>query len=171
VNVAGSQFARGDAVERITAILEKSGLDPSSLKLEITEDGVREVAEAVTILKSLQDLGIHLHLDDFGTGYSSLTYLHRLPIDVSKIDRAFISEVDRASSNRDVVRAMVNLMHDLGMEVTVEGVETAEQYAFVRDLGCEYAQGFHFSRPLAPDALWALFGKLDDLRLEPEDSQ
>jgi diguanylate cyclase (GGDEF)-like protein/PAS domain S-box-containing protein len=171
VNVAGSQFARGDAVERITSILEKSGLDPSSLKLEITEDGVREVAEAVTILKSLQDLGIHLHLDDFGTGYSSLTYLHRLPIDVSKIDRAFISEVDRASSNRDVVRAMVNLMHDLGMEVTVEGVETAEQYAFVRDLGCEYAQGFHFSRPLAPDALWALFGKLDDLRLEPEDSE
>lgn len=171
VNIAGSQFARGDAVERITAILEKSGLDPSSLKLEITEDGVREVAEAVTILKSLQDLGIHLHLDDFGTGYSSLTYLHRLPIDVSKIDRAFISEADRASSNRDVVRAMVNLMHDLGMEVTVEGVETAEQYAFVKGLGCEYAQGFYFSRPLAPDALWALLGRLDDLRIEPEASE
>jgi len=168
VNIAGSQFGRGDAVERIEGVLEKTGLDTSSLKLEITEDGVREVAEAITILRNLQKMGIHLHLDDFGTGYSSLSYLHRLPIDVSKIDRTFISEMDRASSNRDVVRAMVNLIHDLGMEVTVEGVETEEQYSFVRDLGCEYVQGFHFSRPLAPDALWALFGKLDDLRLEPD---
>lgn len=166
VNIAGSQFARGDAVERIEVILGNTRLDPSSLKLEITEDGVREVAEAVTILKKLQDLGIHLHLDDFGTGYSSLTYLHRLPIDVSKIDRAFISELDRTSSNRDVVRAMVNLIHNLGMEVTVEGVETEEQYTFARELGCEYVQGFHFSRPLAPDALWALLGKLDDFRLQ-----
>ncbi len=170
VNIAGVQFARGDAVERIEGILEKTGLDPSSLKLEITEDGVREVAEAITILRNLQELGIHLHLDDFGTGYSSLAYLHRLPLDISKIDRSFISEMDRASGNRDVVRAMVNLIHDLGMEVTVEGVETEEQYSFVRDLGCEYAQGFHFSRPLAPDALWVLLGKLDDFHIEPDGS-
>jgi EAL domain-containing protein (putative c-di-GMP-specific phosphodiesterase class I) len=140
----------------------------SSRELEITEDSVREIGAAVTILKDLRDLGIQLHLDDFGTGYASLSYLYQLPLAISKIDRSFISEMDRSRGNQQVVRAMVNLIHDLGMEVTVEGVETEEQCAFVESLGCEFAQGFYYSKPLATESLWALFRRLNDFRFELE---
>jgi diguanylate cyclase (GGDEF)-like protein/PAS domain S-box-containing protein len=168
VNIAGVQFARGDVVKKVRGILEQTRLDPSSLKLEITEDSVREIGAAVTILKDLRDLGIQLHLDDFGTGYASLSYLYQLPLAISKIDRSFISEMDRSRGNQQVVRAMVNLIHDLGMEVTVEGVETEEQCAFVESLGCEFAQGFYYSKPLATESLWALFRRLNDFRFELE---
>jgi EAL domain-containing protein (putative c-di-GMP-specific phosphodiesterase class I) len=114
--------------------------------------------EALEILERLAALGILLSVDDFGTGYSSLAYLKRLPVDEIKIDRSFVMHMDRDPSDRAIVRSTIDLGRNLGLKVVAEGVETAAVLADLRELGCTYAQGFHISRPLEPDALpgWAL---------------
>jgi diguanylate cyclase (GGDEF)-like protein/PAS domain S-box-containing protein len=168
VNLAAAQFARGDAFERVQGILERTKLNPASLKLEITEDSVKEIGEAVSILTNLRELGIELHLDDFGTGYSSLSYLHRLPLSVAKIDRSLLKESERIQGNRRAFGAVINLIHELEMEVTVEGVESENQWTLAESLGCEYIQGFYYSKPLAPESLWKLFRRMDDFRFELE---
>ena len=147
VNVSSKSFADPALVSDVSAILERTGLSPSNLKLEITESAfINDLATARTILDRAQAMGIELSLDDFGTGYSSLSHLHGLQIDTVKIDRSFVGRMGIERHGSEMVRAIVALAHTLGMDVVAEGVETPAQAAQLIALGCEYAQGFHYSK-------------------------
>jgi diguanylate cyclase (GGDEF)-like protein/PAS domain S-box-containing protein len=160
VNLSRKQFAQPNLVEQIEQILQETKLDPRNLSLEITESIVMENAEAATsMLLHLGALGMQLHMDDFGTGYSSLSYLHRFPINTLKIDRSFISRIGNDAENLEIVQAIMTLAHSLGMKVTAEGVETAEQLAQLRVLKCEYVQGYFFSKPVNSEMAKALIAK------------
>ncbi len=149
VNLSGKQFAHEDIYEHVRQVLDETGFDPRCLKLEITESAIMEDAAAATaMLRRLKELEVHISIDDFGTGYSSLSYLHRFPVDTLKIDRSFVSTMGSAGENVEIVRTIVALAHNLGLQVIAEGVETAQQVETVRNLGCEYAQGYYFSRPV-----------------------
>ena len=129
-------------------MLAESGLSPSSLKLEITESAfLGDIRSAQVTLRRLQSLGVAWSLDDFGTGYSSLSYLHRLHVDTVKVDRSFVSRIG-VDDGSAMVRAIAAIAHNMGMDVVAEGVETIEQLELLRAIGCEYAQGFYFSRPV-----------------------
>jgi diguanylate cyclase (GGDEF)-like protein/PAS domain S-box-containing protein len=159
VNCSARQFARSDFPARFERILGDTGLDPSSLKLEITESVLMEGSEAVTSLFArLKDMGIELHLDDFGTGYSSLSYLHRFPLDALKIDRSFVAQLDAPDSGDGpaFVRSIVALARSRRMGVIAEGVETAEQVAHLRGLQCDVGQGYFFSQAVEGDLATAL---------------
>jgi EAL domain-containing protein (putative c-di-GMP-specific phosphodiesterase class I) len=148
VNLSGKQFAHPDLNDRIREILAETNVSPESLKLEITESSLIENPEAAAnTLRMLKELGIRISLDDFGTGYSSLSYLHRFPIDTIKIDRSFIARLN-VSKNSEIVKAIVTLASNLGMEVIAEGVETDEQIARLTGMNCAYVQGYMFSSPL-----------------------
>jgi diguanylate cyclase (GGDEF)-like protein/PAS domain S-box-containing protein len=134
-----------------------AGLDPRSLVLEITETAIMEQLDAaITILTELRRLGVRLALDDFGTGYSSLSYLQRLPVDILKIDRSFVAGVARSREDSALARGILTLGQTLGLETVAEGIETAEQLAALRELGCQLGQGYFFARPLGPTAVDAL---------------
>jgi len=134
-------------VTELTSILERTGLKASNLKLEITESAfINDLATAQTILDRAQAMGIELSLDDFGTGYSSLSHLHGLQIDTVKIDRSFVGRIGIERHGSEMVRAIIALAHTLGMDVVAEGVETPAQAEQLIALGCEYAQGFHYSK-------------------------
>jgi len=149
VNLSGRQFAQPDLVEQIEQILQETGLDAGSLRLEITESVLMEHAEsATTTLSQLRGLGVRVQLDDFGTGYSSLGYLQHSSLNTIKVDRTFVGRMDVDGDNSEVVQAIVALAHNLGMDVIAEGVETAEQLAQLKALECEYGQGNHISRPV-----------------------
>ncbi|HLO49255.1 MAG TPA: EAL domain-containing protein, partial [Kamptonema sp.] len=157
VNLSGRQFSQPDLIEQIKQVLDETGLDGKYLKLEITESVIMEDGEsAVTMLSQLRDLGISLSIDDFGTGYSSLSYLHRFPINTLKIDQSFVGRMGTDGDNSEIVRAIVTLAHSLGMDVVAEGVETSHQLAQLRSLGCEFGQGYFFSRPVESNAATAL---------------
>ena len=148
VNVSPLQFRRLDFVHMVERILDETGFDPKRLELELTEStllGNVESAEAAML--RLKGLGVKLALDDFGTGYSSLLYLRRLPFDKLKIDRSFIASIEKEAGAAAVVHAVVSLGRGLGMKVTAEGVETAEQHLFLRAAGVHYMQGFRFGKP------------------------
>ncbi|HEX8473336.1 MAG TPA: EAL domain-containing protein [Pyrinomonadaceae bacterium] len=148
VNLSGKQFTQPDLIEQVRVTLESTKLDPRSLKLEITESVVMENIDTATeMLRQLRALGVQLSIDDFGTGYSSLSYLHRFPIDTLKIDRSFVMRMVDNSENIEIVRTIVMLAQILGMDVVAEGVETKEQLALLRKLGCENGQGYFFSKP------------------------
>ena len=149
VNISARQFAQSDLVRQIGEILHESGLPPKSLKLELTESvTMRDEARTTRILGELRTLGVRLCIDDFGTGYSSLSYLRRFALDILKIDRSFISEMLNSSESREIVKTLMNLGTNLGMEVVAEGVELVEQVSLLKSLGCAYAQGYYFSKPL-----------------------
>ncbi len=152
VNLSGKQFAHPGLTDQIIQTLQMTGLDPRALKVEITESVVMENVEATAgMLERLRALGVELSIDDFGTGYSSLSYLHRLPIDTLKIDRSFVSRIGENNDNKEVVRTIVMLAHILGKGVVAEGVETKEQLQHLRELKCDSAQGYLFSKPVDPD--------------------
>lgn len=147
INLSSHQFTP-NLVDLVQQILAETGLAARFLKLEITESVLMSRAEsAIATLSQLKALGIQLAIDDFGTGYSSLSYLHRLPIDTLKIDRSFIQRVDSDGEQLAIVRTIITLAWNLGMEVVAEGVETPKQLAQLRSLQCEYAQGYLFSKP------------------------
>lgn len=149
VNLSVKQFNQPGLVDNIARILEESGLDPHCLKLEITETVFSENVEAaVDLLRQLRQLGVQLSIDDFGTGYSSLSYLQHFPIDTLKIDRSFVSQMIGKDENIQIVRTIVSLGQNLGMDVVAEGVETEDQLALLRQLDCENGQGYLFSNPL-----------------------
>jgi EAL domain-containing protein (putative c-di-GMP-specific phosphodiesterase class I) len=153
VNLSGRQFLQPDLIERIQDILGESGLEPSRLRLEITESMIMEDGSAaVAKLKQLKELGVQLHLDDFGTGYSSLSHLHRLPTHTIKIDRSFVSRMGRGERDSEIVATIVSLARSLGMRAAAEGLETAEQLTALRQLKCDYGQGFYISRPIDTQA-------------------
>jgi diguanylate cyclase (GGDEF)-like protein len=149
VNLSGKQLMQPDLIERIEEVLHESQINPWHLKLEITETVVMENPElaAVTLAK-LRSLGVRLSIDDFGTGYSSLSYLNRFPVDTLKIDRSFVTSMNAADENLQIVKTIVTLAGNLGMQVVAEGVETEEQLEQLRSLKCQYGQGYFFSKPL-----------------------
>ena len=149
VNLSGRQFSQADLIDQISSALRESGLKAVNLKLEITESMVMENFDtAIDMLTQLRVLGVGLSIDDFGTGYSSLSYLHRFPIDTLKIDRSFVTQMTDNSENAEIVRTIVTLARSLDMAVVAEGVETADQLRQLSDLGCDYGQGYLFSRPV-----------------------
>ncbi len=149
VNVSARQFVQPDLVRRIAQILHESGTAPFNLRLEITESmTIGDEERTARILAELKTLGVRLCMDDFGTGYSSLSYLRRFSLDVLKIDRSFVSDMVSNTESREIVKTILRLARNLGIEVVAEGVETAEQVSLLQSLGCEYAQGYFFSGPL-----------------------
>jgi len=158
VNVSARQMALSGMPGTVGAVLRETGLAPSSLGLELTEGLLLEETPATSeTLQALQALGVRLTLDDFGTGYSSLGYLRRYPLDVIKIDRAFVHDLGESGrGDAAIVQAIVGMARALNMLVVPEGVETAGQLARLIEMGCDYAQGFHLSRPLAAPDLEAL---------------
>jgi diguanylate cyclase (GGDEF)-like protein len=160
VNLSGRQVAQADLLEKIKHALVVSNLNSHCLKLEITESVVMENAEAAAVMfKQLRALGVQLSIDDFGTGYSSLSYLHRFPINYLKIDRSFVSRMTTADDNYEIVRTIATLARNLGMEVIAEGIETQEQYQQLKALGCEFGQGYLFSRPVDEAAVMHLLAR------------
>jgi len=160
VNLSAKQFSQPDLIGQIVNILQETQLDARSLKLEITESVILENAELTAqMLEKLQALGIRLSIDDFGTGYSSLSYLHRLPINTLKIDRCFIENVDVDLEKLELVRTILTLAWNLGMDVIAEGVETTGQLAQLRGLECESGQGYFFSRPVDSQTATELIAK------------
>ncbi|HZT57791.1 MAG TPA: EAL domain-containing protein [Pyrinomonadaceae bacterium] len=148
VNLSCKQFNNPNLLEQVRGVLAKTGISPRQLKLEITESAVMDNIDSATeMLTQLRDLGVQLAIDDFGTGYSSLSYLHRFPINTLKIDRSFVTRMAENTENVEIVRSVVMLAQVLGMDVVAEGVETKEQLKILRDLRCEYGQGYYFSRP------------------------
>jgi diguanylate cyclase (GGDEF)-like protein/PAS domain S-box-containing protein len=154
VNLSCKQFTQVDLVEHVEQVLGETALAADSLKLEITESVLMEQTTSVmTMLRRLHALRVQLSLDDFGTGYSSLSYLHRFPLQILKIDRSFIGSMNADRKHAEIVRAIVVLARNLGMEVVAEGVETAEHLTALRALQCNYGQGYLFAKPLeAQDA-------------------
>jgi len=149
VNLSGKQLAQRDLIEQMEKTLRQTELNPTRLRLEITESVVMENAELATnTLVQLRKLGVHLSIDDFGTGYSSLSYLHRFPVNTLKIDRSFIGRMRKGDEDSEIVRTICTLANNLGMEVVAEGVETYEQLELLQSLKCQYGQGFLFSRPV-----------------------
>ncbi|HEX8723586.1 MAG TPA: EAL domain-containing protein [Pyrinomonadaceae bacterium] len=149
VNLSSRQFSQADLIEQVSKALRDSGLRASNLKLEITESMVAEnIDTAIGMLTQLRALGVGISIDDFGTGYSSLSYLHRFPIDTLKIDRSFVTQMTDNAENAEIVRTIVTLARSLDMEVVAEGVETREQLCQLGSLGCDYGQGYLFSRPV-----------------------
>lgn len=154
VNISGRQFAQPDLVEQVRRILRETELNAKHLKLELTESTVMEdVESATTMLSKLHNLGIQLSIDDFGTGYSSLAYLSRFPIDTLKIDKSFVNNVDTDPEKMEIIRTIVMLAWNLGMDVVAEGVETTKQQVQLKALQCESGQGYFFSKPLNSEAI------------------
>ena len=157
VNVSARQFAHRDLPEVISEILVRTGLDAASLRLEITESVlVEESGHATATLEALKELGVNLVLDDFGTGYSALAYLNRFPLDALKIDRSFIEALGVQQERSAIVEAIVGMSRALSLDVIAEGVESELQLSEIRALGCPYAQGFYFARPLSGQQLTSL---------------
>ena len=149
VNLSPNQFATGDLVEQVRTALRESGLDPARLELEITEGLLlRDTAGTLEQLQALKDLGVRIAMDDFGTGYSSLAYLWRFPFDKIKIDRTFVAEMSGNPAIADILRTITLLGRTLNLEVTAEGVETAEQASILEDMRCDHFQGYLFGRPM-----------------------
>ena len=154
INLSLRQFVRPGLVEHVQAVLERSGVDAAALKLEVTESIVMADAdEAIASLHALKALGVQLQVDDFGTGYSALSYLHRIPLDVLKIDRSFIVAMAGGEKHLAIVRAIIALAAALGLETTAEGVDDPAQAEHLRRMGCTYGQGYLWGRPMeAADA-------------------
>ena len=152
VNLSASQFVQQP--DLVPEALEKTGLEASALQLEITERAVMDDVEfALGKLKELKDLGVSLAIDDFGMGYSCLYHLKHMPIDFLKIDRSFIVGLGEDQGDEAIVSGTVSLAHALGVTAVAEGVETSDQYAMLKELGCDLAQGYYFAKPLPSEAM------------------
>jgi EAL domain-containing protein (putative c-di-GMP-specific phosphodiesterase class I) len=166
VNISAMQFRRLDLVDTVQRALADARIDAHFLEIELTETAVMsDPEESVDILQRLSRMGIVVSVDDFGTGYSSMSYLRRFPIDKLKIDRSFITNVMTSSDDAAIVQAIISLAHSLRLTVVAEGVETAEQMAFLQKHGCDQYQGYFFSKPV-PAAAFA-----EMLRTEPCDGR
>ena len=157
VNVSGRQLDHPDLFEHVQTALEESGIDPSSLVLELTESTmVDNPALTRERLLALRELGVRFAIDDFGTGYSSLSYLQHFPIDLLKIDRSFVEQLTRAGSHSALVSAIIALGDSMSLRCIAEGVELEEQQTVLQGLGCEFGQGYYFARPMPEDEVTRL---------------
>ncbi len=151
VNISAIEFRNENFLEALFAILESTHLDPTFLELEMTESVLMtHVASTETVLSTLRASGVHLAVDDFGTGYSSLSYLRRFPLDSLKIDQSFVRRITMASGEAAIVTAIIGMGRNLNLRVVAEGVETAEELAFLKAQDCDEGQGYYFSRPVPP---------------------
>ena len=156
VNLSAIQVARDDIAGVVESALRSSGLSGDRLTLELTESAiVQDPARATRVFEALKALDTTVAMDDFGTGYSSLAYLQRLPIDVLKIDRSFVSGMLRDADSVAIVRAILSLASALGMATTAEGIDSPELALALAEMGCSHGQGYHFARPLEPEAALA----------------
>jgi PAS domain S-box-containing protein len=157
VNVTSREFAQADLASEIGKCLDQTGVDPGCLQLEIVETiAMGDAEKSGYVLAQLKALGVRLSIDDFGTGYSSLSRLRRIPVDTLKIDRAFISNMDTDPENREIVRAIILLAHNLGLKVVAEGTETEAHINLLKQFNCEMAQGYFYSRPADDQAMLKL---------------
>lgn len=157
VNVSPAQFERQDFVDSVTAALAASGLPPTALELEITENMfMPDLERTGAMLSRLSEIGVHLSIDDFGTGFTSLDYLHRLPVGKLKIDQSFVVGIDSDPHDAAVAGAIIRIAQSFSLRVVAEGVETAAQVACLRSLGCDEAQGYYAAPPMLADefAVW-----------------
>lgn len=159
VNLSARQFNQSDLIEQIDEVFAETQLNPQCLKLEITESAIMEnTLAAAKVLQQLRERQIQLSLDDFGIGYSSLSYLHSFPVNTIKVDKSFVSCLDDNEKNLGLVPAIMCIAKTMGMSVIAEGIETAEQLKHLRDLKCDYSQGYLFSRPLEAEQVIQLIG-------------
>lgn len=157
VNLSGKQLLQADLFNFIETILQGVDFKPQDLRLEITESVLMDNSETTsTLLKKFREHGYRFYIDDFGTGYSSLSYLHSFPFDALKIDRSFVNNLEAGDEHTKLVATIISIAHNFNMKVIAEGVETERQHAQLREMGCEYLQGFLFSRPLPADKLFEL---------------
>src|SRR5258708_305949 len=157
MNLTPRQFAQAELAEDISEMLRQTGVDPSTINLEIMETiAMGDADRALSVLTELKALGVRLSIDDFGTGYSSLSRLPRFPVDALKIDRVFISNMTVDHDSHEIVRLIIMLAHSVGLKVVAEGTETDEQIAGLKRLGCEMAQGFLYSPPVDQNAALSL---------------
>jgi diguanylate cyclase (GGDEF)-like protein len=154
LNVSVHQLMSPDFADTVAKVLSETSTDPSAITLELTESAfIQDGERALVVLTDLKELGVQIALDDFGTGYSSLSQLNRFPVDIVKIDRSFVTDLAGDTSSHAIVSAVIDLSHALGMTVTAEGVETAEQHRELVALGCDTCQGYHFARPMSAGEL------------------
>jgi EAL domain-containing protein (putative c-di-GMP-specific phosphodiesterase class I) len=159
VNLSAKQFTRPNLLETIDSILEKTGLPPQYLELEITEGTVMDNPKhAITIMHKLRMKGIHLAMDDFGTGYSSLSYLAKFPLNTLKIDRAFVED-SNSKVGKAMVDTIVTIAKNLGLSTVAEGVETEQQHKLMEEMKCDVLQGYLFAKPLAVEDFEAYLDK------------
>ena len=160
VNISSKEFSQADLAAQIGVLLQESDINPACVDFEITETiAMADAEKSGTILSQLRALGVHLDIDDFGTGYSSLSRLQSFPVDKLKIDRVFVSRMDSDPETHEIVRVIVTLAHNLGLKVVAEGVETEVQLNMLRDIGCEFAQGYLFSKPTDHASIELFLGK------------
>ncbi|MER1984575.1 MAG: bifunctional diguanylate cyclase/phosphodiesterase [Solibacillus sp.] len=148
INISPKQFKQEKFVEKLQMLLERYNIEPSSIELEITEGSMMNVEETIVILQQLKNLGVYVSVDDFGTGYSSLSYLKKYPIDIIKIDQSFIADIAKDKKNEAIVKAIILLSHNLGLEVIAEGVEEKKQEQFLKQYNCQKVQGYLYNKPL-----------------------
>jgi EAL domain-containing protein (putative c-di-GMP-specific phosphodiesterase class I) len=151
VNLSAKAFAQEVLVQRVSGMLQATGCPAASLRLEITEGAaIKDAARARVVLAQLRALGVRISLDDFGTGYSSLSYLQSLPLDVLKIDRSFVAGIGTDKDKGEIVKLIVGLARTLKLEIVAEGTETEAQVEYLRQLGCQFGQGYFFAKPAEP---------------------
>ena len=156
VNVSARQLVDDNFIEDLGNTLQETDFPPARLELELTESTLQLIETSPRLLNEIKAMGVTIAIDDFGTGYSSLSVLKTLPIDRLKIDRSFIRDIPADANDVALVEAIVGMSHTLGLQIVAEGVETEDQLALLQKLGCEFGQGYLFSRPLPADelALW-----------------
>ena len=160
INVSAAQFNDAHLLDKVRRALQDEQMPQYALELEITENILmRDPVNAVAVLRAIHALGVRIAIDDFGTGYSSLAYLKRFPLDVLKIDQTFVNDLVNDPGDAAIVEASISLAHKLGLEVIAEGVETAEQFEFMRTHDCDLVQGYYLSRPLPRSELIKLLQK------------
>jgi EAL domain-containing protein (putative c-di-GMP-specific phosphodiesterase class I) len=149
VNVSARQFHQIDFVKHVIDVINQTGINPSRLKLELTESIViDDVADTIAKMQALRKLGVNFSMDDFGTGYSSLAYLTKLPLSQLKIDQSFVNNIGNKAADATIIETIIGMAVNLGMEVIAEGVETQAQCDFLEHAGCKFYQGFLFSKPV-----------------------
>jgi len=152
VNLSKKQLTHPDLVGSVTSLIKRSGINPESLVLEVTESTIMDNFDAITpVLDELHKAGTRLAMDDFGTGHSSLGTLHKMPTDILKIDRSFVNRTGNVRQHCAIIHSILQLAHAMEMEVVAEGVETPEQLALLQSLDCNYGQGYLFAKPLDPE--------------------
>jgi EAL domain-containing protein (putative c-di-GMP-specific phosphodiesterase class I) len=154
INLSPAQMKNPSLISAVVSALASAQLDPARLEIEITESVLMQESDHnLRTLHALKDLGVRIALDDFGTGYSSLSYLRAFPFDKIKIDQSFVRDIDQSHDNQAIVRAVISLARDLGMQVTAEGVETEQQAAILSGLGCTNVQGYLYSHPVPSEEI------------------
>lgn len=167
VNLSKLQLTHDDLVASVTGVIDETGVEAGSLILEVTESMIMDNTERIfPVLAQLRQLGVRLAMDDFGTGHSSLSFLHRVPMDILKIDRSFINRTDNARQHGSIIHTIIQLAKILDMQVVAEGIETTDQLVLLQSLDCNYGQGYLFAKPLEPPAAEKLVGREHRFRVK-----